>query len=321
VDRAFLTAVVEAAAGGLPTTAIEETLRHTKLQLATPHDLGGIDPDRRETLDGKPVEEDTPEALAGTLDAEDLPLLLFLASRDRAAGGRRAAHLVVDEAEDVSLFELFVLGRQLAGRSVTVAGDESQQTFSSYAGWGEALAALGVERVATVRLETTYRCPRPVAELAQAILGPLAPRAAPRAGRDGVPVSRFDFPTEAHAHLFLAGAIRDLLEREPRASVAVVAHAPEVARSIHRLLADLPEARLALDGRFTFRPGVDLTDVAAVKGLEFDYVVVPDASARAYPESDDARRRLHVAVTRAAHQLWIAAPGTPSPILAALPAA
>jgi DNA helicase IV len=318
VDRAFLGAVVQGAAGGIPTTAIDETARHTRLQLASQEDLGGIDPDRRETLDGKPVDEDTPQALAGTLDAEDLPVLLFLAARDGSAAGKRIAHLVVDEAEDVSLFELFVLGRQLGGRSVTVAGDESQQTFSSYAGWPQALSALGVDRAETVRLETTYRCPRPIAELAHAILGPLAPPAAPRAGRDGVPVSRFDFPTEAHAHLFLAGAIRDLLEREPRASVAVVAHAPEVARSIHRLLADLPEARLALDGKFTFRPGVDLTDVASVKGLEFDYVVVPDASARAYPDEEDARRRLHVAVTRAAHQLWIAAPGTPSPLLASL---
>jgi len=321
VDRAFLSAVVQAAAGGLPTTAIEETVRHTRLQLATPEDLGGIAPDRRETLDGKPIDEDTPRALAGTLDVEDLPVLLLLAARDGGGAGRKIAHLVVDEAEDVSLFELFVLGRHLAGRSVTVAGDESQQTFSSYAGWGEALAALGVDRAGTVRLETTYRCPRPIAELAHAILGPLAPRAEPRAGKDGAPVSRFDFPTEAHAHLFLAGAIRDVIEREPRASVAVVAHAPEVARSIHRLLADLPEARLALDGRFTFRPGVDLTDVANVKGLEFDYVVVPDASARAYPDSEDARRRLHVAVTRAAHQLWIAAPGTPSPLIASLPPA
>jgi DNA helicase IV len=319
LDRGFLSAVVQAAAGRLPTTAIEETVRHTRLQLATPEDLGGIAPDRRETLDGKSIDEDTPQALAGTLDVEDLPVLLLLAARDGGGAGRKIAHLVVDEAEDVSLFELFVLGRHLAGRSVTVAGDESQQTFSSYAGWSEALGALGVERAGTVRLETTYRCPRPIAELAHAILGPLAPRAEPRAGRDGAPVSRFDFPTEAHAHLFLAGAIRDVLEREPRASVAVVAHAPEVARSIHRLLADLPEARLALDGRFTFRPGVDLTDVANVKGLEFDYVVVPDASIRAYPDSEDARRRLHVAVTRAAHQLWIAAPGTPSPLIAALP--
>jgi DNA helicase IV len=98
----------------------------------------------------------------------------------------------------------------------------------------------------------------------------------------------------------------------------VVCNGPDVARSIHRLLSDLPEARLALDGAFTFRPGVDITDVASVKGLEFDYVIVPDATARAYPETDEARRRLHVAVTRAAHQLWIAAPGTPSPLLRGL---
>ncbi len=322
VDRAFLEAVVAGAAGGLPTTAIEETLRHTRLQLAPPPDeaLRGIDPDRRETLDGKPVSEDTPEAVAGTLDPEDLPILLFLATRPGGAAGRRTAHLVVDEAEDVSLFELSVLGRALAGRSVTVAGDESQQTFSSYAGWPDAVAALGVDRAETVRLETTYRCPRPIAEVAHALLGPVAPDRPPRAGRAGAPVSRFDFPTEAHAHLFLAGAVRDLVEREPQASVAVIAHAAEVARAFHRLLADLPEARLALDGRFTFRPGVDVTDVASVKGLEFDYVIVPDASARAYPESDEARRRLHVAVTRAAHQLWIAAPGNPSPLLSAVPA-
>jgi DNA helicase IV len=317
MDRAFLESVVQAAEGDLPTTAIDEVLRHTRLQLAPPTAqlLAGIDPDRRETLDGKPIEEDTPEAAAGTLDAEDLPILLFLSALRGGVPGKKLAHLVVDEAEDVSLFELFALGRHLAGHSVTLAGDESQQTFSSYAGWQEALAALGVKNTATVRLPTTYRCPRPIAEVAQLVLGPIAPPVPPRAGREGVPVSRFDFPTEAHAQLFLSGAVRELLEREPQASVAVICAGPEVARGFHRLLADLGEARLSLDGSFTFRPGVDVTDVGAVKGLEFDYVVVPDVSARAYPETDEARRRLHVAVTRAAHQLWIAAPGTPSPLL------
>jgi hypothetical protein len=320
VDRAFLEGVVRAARGDLPTTAIDETLRHTRLQLAPPPDdiLVGVDPERRETLDGLGLSEDTPEAIAGSLDPEDLPILLFLATLGGAESGRRVAHLVVDEAEDVSLFELFVLGRHLEGHSVTLAGDEAQQTFSSYAGWPQALAALGAERAATVRLETTYRCPRPIAEAAHAILGPLAPPEPARAGRDGAPVSRFDFPTEAHAQLFLVGAVRDLVEREPDASVAVIAGSTEVARAIHRLLADMPEVRLALDGRFSFRPGVDVTDVASVKGLEFDYVVVPDASIRAYPDTDEARRRLHVAVTRAAHQLWIAAPGTPSPLLRAI---
>jgi DNA helicase IV len=317
LDVGFLENVVRTAAGDLPVTAIEEVRRHTRLQLASPVSelLAGVDADRREALDGRPIDEDTPDAISGTLDPEDLPILLFLSALRGGVGGRRNAHLVVDEAEDVSLFELFALGRHLAGKSVTLAGDESQQTFSSYAGWAEALAALGVPEAAEVRLPTTYRCPRPIAEVAHAILGPIAPPIPPRAGRDGVPVSRFDFPTEAHAQLFLSSAIRELVEREPQASAAVICHTPEVARGFHRLLADMGEVRLALDGAFTFRPGVDVTDVAAVKGLEFDYVIVPDASARAYPEGDEARRRLHVAVTRAAHQLWIAAPGTPSPLL------
>jgi DNA helicase IV len=321
-DRHFLEGVVAAARGELPSTAVDETLRHARLQLATPAAIAlrGVDADRTVALDGESVDARTPEALAGTLDAEDLPILLFLRSWRHGGGGRAVSHLVVDEAEDVSLLELFVLARQLGkGRSLTLAGDEGQQTTSAFGGWDDMLSAAGAEQAATCRLETTYRCPEPVARLAHAVLGPLAPAQPPRAGRGGVPVGRFDFPTEAHAHLFLAGAVRDLVEREPLASVAVIARGPEAARSLHRLLADMPEARLVLDGDFSFRPGVDLTDVESVKGLEFDYVVVPDASAATYPDGDESRRRLHVAVTRASHQLWIAAVGTPSPLVASLP--
>jgi len=322
VDPRFVASVVEAARGDLPSTAVEEVVRHTRLQLADPlaASLTGIDPERLATLDGLAVDEDTPESLAQTLDPEDLPLLLFLAAIRTGGHGRKVAHLVVDEAEDVSLVELSVLGRQLGGRrSVTLAGDEAQQTFTSYAGWPEALAALGVKDAPTVRLATSYRCPAPIAELAHEVLGPLAPPEPPRAGRPGAPVARFDFPSEAHAQLFLCGQLRELLEREPEASVAVVCAQPETALAFHRLLSDLPEARLALDGQFTFRPGCDVTDVSNVKGLEFDYVVIPDAGVRAYPDEPEARRRLHVAVTRAAHQLWVATTGSPSPLLASLP--
>ena len=323
MEERFLAGVVAGAGGDLPTTAIAEVLRHTRLQLAPPPEqaLEGIDPERLKTLDGLPVAEGTPDSIAGTLDGEDLVLLLFLQGIRGGAGARRLAHLVIDEAEDLSLFELAVLGRQLDGsRSVTVAGDESQQTATGHAGWRPALEALGVGDASEVRLATNYRCPRPVSELAHAILGPLAPPEPARPGREGAEVGRFGFPAEAHAQLFLSGALRELVEREPEASIAVIAHSPGVARSVYRLLADLPEARLVLDGRFTFAPGIDVTDVESAKGLEWDYVVVPDASVGAYPDADEARRRLHVAVTRAAHQLWIAAVGTPSPLLPSITA-
>ncbi|KYF69790.1 ATP-binding domain-containing protein [Sorangium cellulosum] len=319
-DRGFLEGVVAASGGDLPRSAVEETVRHTVLQLAEPleKELASIIvPEMKRALDGRPIAEGTPDELAGTVDVDDLPILLFLRAARRGLDGAGWSHLVLDEAEDISLFELFVLGKLLGeARSVTLAGDEAQQTSSSFAGWDAALSTLGVGDAATCRLAVSYRCPRPVAELAQRLLGKLAPEAPARAARDGAPVGLFRFPGEAQAHLFLAGALRDLACREPRASVAVIARDAEAARQLHALVADLPEARLVLEGEFSFEPGIDVTDVDSAKGLEFDYVVVPDATAAAYPMTDEARRRLHVAVTRASHQLWLIAGAAWSPLLA-----
>ena len=60
-----------------------------------------------------------------------------------------------------------------------------------------------------------------------------------------------------------------------------------------------------------------VSEVAEVKGLEFDYVVVPAVGARRYPDTPEHRRRLHGAVTRAGQQEWLMAVGAPSPILPA----
>jgi DNA helicase IV len=93
-------------------------------------------------------------------------------------------------------------------------------------------------------------------------------------------------------------------------------HDTDTARRCYELVRELPEARLVVHGDFSFDPGIDVTDVDNAKGLEFDYVIVPDASADAYPATDDARRRLHVAVTRTSHQLWLVCGGEPSPLVA-----
>lgn len=319
-DRRFLEGVVSYSGGDLPLTAVDETVRHTLLQIATPlaRELEGVDPDRLQTLDGKSLESDTPDELAGTVDAEDLPLLLFLRLQGGSLGAvGRLVHVVLDEVEDFSLFELFVVGKLLGeARSCTLAGDEMQQTTTSFAGWPAVLAELGVRDAATCRLQVSYRCPRPVTELARKVLGSQVTTAAPQAGREGAPVGLHHFPDEAQAYLFIGEALRDLLEREPHASVAVIASSPDQARAFHRVVSDMSWARLVLEGDFSFEPGVDVTDVDNVKGLEFDYVVIPDATARAYPAQDEARRRLHIAITRTSHQLWVVSAGVRSPLLA-----
>ena len=78
---------------------------------------------------------------------------------------------------------------------------------------------------------------------------------------------------------------------------------------------EVPKLRRVIDQEFAFEAGVDVTEVTEVKGLEFDYVILVGASARFYPDDAHARRLLHVGATRASHQLWLTAVGTPSPIL------
>ncbi|HYI00266.1 UvrD-helicase domain-containing protein, partial [Hyalangium sp.] len=286
-DRTLLAEVVAASKGDLPTPAIDDTVRHTMLQLATPlaKELEGYHPEALATIDGLSVEDSTPDELAGTVDVEDLSLLLFLKLRHGHLGADPLAHAVLDEAEDFSLFELAVVAQQLGKtRSCTLAGDELQQTTTSFAGWPAALAELGVKDAATVRLSVSYRCPRPVIELARHVLGSLAPESPPRNAREGVPVGFHHFPEEAQAWLFVRDALKDLLDREPRASVAVIASTPETAKAFHKVVDDMPAVRLVLEGDFSFEPGVDVTDVESIKGLEFDYVILPDVTARAWPQ-------------------------------------
>ena len=66
----------------------------------------------------------------------------------------------------------------------------------------------------------------------------------------------------------------------------------------------LDPLRLVDDQNFAFAPGIDVVDVDQVKGLEFDYVVIIEANAFAYPDTPHHQRLLHVAATRAVHQLW-----------------
>jgi DNA helicase IV len=329
-DRPFLEEVFARAKGAIPKGAVLDTVRHTLRQLAhsTEEELAGVDEERLTTLDGLGLDERTSDDVHQTIDEEDAAVLLEIARlRTENQTLRRPElgyplpifeHLVIDEAQEYSAVELSVLGGVLASdKSMTMAGDEAQHmdTFTALSGWEERLNFLGVPEAGNQELKISYRSSRAVAEFAHAILGPLAPPEPPNAKRQGAPVARFAFPSEGELALFLTDQLQDLIAREPDASVAVLTRTPEGAKMVAGLLEHVPEARLVQDGEFSFKPGIDVAEVGAARGLEFDYVVIPDADAKNYPDIAEARRAMHVASTRAIHQLWVISTGKPSPIL------
>ncbi|MBK6847018.1 MAG: ATP-binding domain-containing protein [Proteobacteria bacterium] len=279
---------------------------------------------RRESLEG---------AERG-LDPADDPLLAYLCwlkqgeLRPVARPGQppprehalRCAHLVIDEAQDLSALELKVLLETTRPHfSVTLAGDTAQRVVfdNAFADWESLLARLGVTPTANTTLELGYRSTEEVMALARGLLGPTAVGPAPRATRRGAPVELHRFAEQGEAVAVLAEALRSLLLREPLASVALITRHPAQAALYAEDLqrAEVPSVRLVRQHAFSFRPGIEVTDVAQVKGLEFDYVVLLDVTASNYPATLESRHLLHIGATRAAHQLWLTSTGTPSALL------
>jgi DNA helicase II / ATP-dependent DNA helicase PcrA len=280
--------------------------------------------------DGTPLgpDEDDP---AGRFDDEDDPLLLRLVQLKRGGlftpSGEELAweHVAIDEAQDRSAIEVKVLveavrapGNDPNKRSVTIAGDTAQRLVfdNNFSGWEDLLAQTG--QPAIVRpLRLSYRSTAEVMLLAREILGPELAPDEPLAARPGEPVELHEFSDLGEAVAFLGDALRNLMAREPTASCALITRHPEQADAYYEGLrrAEVPALRRIRRDEFNFQPGVDVTDIAQVKGLEFDYVVMADVNDSSYPVASWARHLLHIGVTRAAHQLWMVSTGEASPLI------
>ncbi|MCC6749038.1 MAG: ATP-binding domain-containing protein, partial [Deltaproteobacteria bacterium] len=265
---------------------------------------------------------------AGRLDRPDDSLLVYLHLLKH--GGLKPPtgpaisyeHVVVDEAQDLSAVELKVLVEAAGrGRCVTLAGDTAQRLVfdNAFSSWEALLEELGIPATTSATLRLGYRSTGEVMALARSLLGSVAPEGEPAAVRSGAPVELHRFASQGEAVAMLSEALRSLALREPLASVALIARYPAQAISYAQSLtqAEVPAVRLVRHQDFSFKAGIEVTDVAQVKGLEFDYVLLLDVTARNFPDSLESRHLLHIAATRAAHQLWLVSVGDPSPLLPA----
>jgi DNA helicase-2/ATP-dependent DNA helicase PcrA len=310
-------------AGQITAKMTTELARHTQRQFEDAHGgiTDGVELEFTKTVDDQELEADD---YAGTMDVEDFTVLLGWMLRLHGRVQRKGKslpeykHLVIDEAQDVGPLELRLLGHaQAADATMTVAGDAVQQSDPtvSFMGWDQVLSELQVAESEEARLNTNYRCPRPVAEFGRKVLGSMAPKELPRSIKEGRDVIFSLVPNEGLAIVAITEALSTLLDHERLASVAIICETEEGARHFFESLRSTCDVRLVIDGEFSFKPGVDITDVSQVKGLEFDYVILPDVNVGTYPDTPVARRSLHIAVTRAVHQLWVLSVGRPSPIL------
>ena len=90
------------------------------------------------------------------------------------------AHIVVDEAQDLSPMEIRAIGRRCATGAATVLGDIAQGTTPWAAtSWYSLLSHLGKPNAAVRELDVGYRVPRQILDFASRLLPSIAPSLSP----------------------------------------------------------------------------------------------------------------------------------------------
>jgi DNA helicase IV len=255
-----------------------------------------------------------PDPPRGPASARWSPADAVLIDEARDLIGRTSslAHVVVDEAQDLSPMECRAIGRRCATGSATILGDIAQGTTPwATASWRELLTNLGKEDARLRVLDTGYRVPRQILDFASQLLGHIAPGLAPARSvrQEAGSLVIIPAPGDSMAGA-LTAACADALKQP--GSAAVIAADDQVADiSAILLRAGLPHSVLDADaaaGQLTLVP------VTIAKGLEFDQVIVVEPARIAAAESRGLQR-LYVALTRAVSRLTVlhAAP-LPAPL-------
>ncbi|MEY9938476.1 RNA polymerase recycling motor ATPase HelR [Streptacidiphilus sp. MAP5-3] len=197
------------------------------------------------------------------------------ADPDRLAG--TFAHIVVDEAQELTDAEWQMLLQRCPSRSFTIVGDRAQARHGFTESWEERLARIGLDRVDIASLSVNYRTPEEVMTEAEPVIRAALPDAnVPTSVRSsGIPV----------AHGTAA-------ELESVLGTWLAAHNEGVACVISM---DEPTA--------AERPRVRWLTPELSKGLEFDLVVVLDPAS--FGDGIEGAVDRYVAMTRATQQLMI----------------
>ncbi|QHW33648.1 UvrD-helicase domain-containing protein [Paenibacillus rhizovicinus] len=231
-------------------------------------------------------------------------------------------HVFVDEGQDYSPFQYEYLKKLFPRARMTVLGDFGQAIFmqstSLDASDSPLIRLYGEDETSLIRLVRSYRSTREIVEFTRSML-PGGEEIAPFDRRGAKPLlTRFDGSEKRDAQMMTDIAV---LMAEGFDSIAVITKTAAESRAAYESLRKHggEELQLITKETFNFQKGVMVIPVYLAKGVEFDAVLVYDASSGAYGRENE-RKLLYTACTRAMHRLGLYATGDWSPFVQALPA-
>lgn len=227
-----------------------------------------------------------------------------------------ARYVMVDEVQDYSAAQLAVLARFFPNAHFMLLGDEHQAIREgglTFAQVKDVFARLRGQ-VEECRLMTSYRSTPGITDLFARLLPESERMEVSSVQRDCSDPRVKAYADPAEWEEALRALVRQANAREEGLTAVIVPWKHE-AHKLQALLGDDAPTLVSATGSLPHRGAVLLT-LALAKGLEFDHVIIPNASAGLFPEGDRvAANRLYTTISRATRELDVLACGELTPLL------
>ncbi len=247
------------------------------------------------------------------LDYFDMSLILRLIQikngglPDGTGGVVSLDHLVIDEAQDFGPVEFAIMMSAVRDKNqVTIVGDVAQKILSArkFIGWNKVVSNLGLEEDSIIRLEVSFRCTVPIMTLAHKVAGD--PKKVE--GRAGSNPEWHKANNRDSLLENLVGWTNRMIAIDSYKLIAIICRYPKQAMELKEELEEFfpGEVRLGHRDQFSFEPGVMVTNIHQVKGLEFDSVALIEPDEDNYPiKREESRNMVYVGITRTQDDLLL----------------
>lgn len=270
-----------------------------------------------ESLEAKKVDyfSDYNGKLASTrsIELEDYAALVYLKYRLYGFKDRITIQsVVIDEAQDFSVFQFYLIKEILNTEKITLLGDISQG-IHSYRGinsWQEVMEEVFTTRKATyISLVQSYRTTIEIMELANKVIGKLdnpeivLAKPVIRHGEEPT-ISYFNEQKKLLEEL----SVKIISLQGKYKSVAIICKTKKEAENVRNYLRRKLKMPINMldEKQDKYEAGVVIVPSHLAKGLEFDAVLVVNID-ESYKENELDIKLLYVAMTRALHELHIMA--------------
>ncbi|WP_312025213.1 RNA polymerase recycling motor HelD [Listeria booriae] len=249
---------------------------------------------------------------------EDTSPYMYLEDKlTRLKTNTQIKHLFIDEAQDYSPFQFFVLQQLFPSARMTILGDIHQAIYmhtlnSATLFSGEEVQTDNTEKI---ELHKSYRSTRQIVDFTRHLLAV------------DLEIEPFERDAEKPSFvLCMDGQERDAKLRHTLSgligkeygTIAVICKTAAESAAMYEQLSPAFDVQLATEHSYSYDSGIIVLPAYLAKGIEFDAVIIPDASAHNYEKSFE-QNLFYTACTRAMHELVLFAVGDKTPFIDRVP--